>query len=151
MHSTLLRVTWRHSSGLQLQLRNLLEDTAQSTATASDQAAEFGKSLQGHAKVLAAPQDPAKIREIVADMLAGTQKMEHVTSDLSTKLQARTSEVNALTESLRRAQSEALLDSLTGLKNRRGPGNARLRISFATHRVCLARRCYWLTSIISRL
>jgi diguanylate cyclase len=53
-------------------------------------------------------------------MLVGTQKMQRATSELSTKLQARTSEVNALTESLRRAQSEALLDSLTGLKNRRG-------------------------------
>jgi diguanylate cyclase len=105
---------------LQLQLRNLLEDTAQSAATASHQAAEFGHSLQGHAKVLADPQGPEKIREIVADMLVGTQKMQHVTSELSTKLQARTNEVNALTECLRRAQSEALLDSLTGLKNRRG-------------------------------
>jgi diguanylate cyclase len=105
---------------LQLQLRNLLEDTAHCAASASNQAAEFGNSLQGHAKVLADPQGPEKIREIVADMLVGTQKMQRATSDLSTKLQARTSEVNALTESLRRAQSEALLDSLTGLKNRRG-------------------------------
>jgi len=105
---------------LQLQLGNLLEDTAHSTASASQQAAEFGASLQGHAKVLAEPQRPEKIREIAADMLVGTQKMQRATSDLSTKLQARTNEVKALTESLRRAQSEALLDSLTGLKNRRG-------------------------------
>jgi diguanylate cyclase len=105
---------------LQLQLRNLLEDTAQSAAVVSTQAAEFGDSLQGHAKVLAAPQDPERIREVVADMLKGTQKMQSITQDLSAKLQARTNEVNSLTESLRRAQSEALLDSLTGLKNRRG-------------------------------
>src|SRR5579871_4967897 len=105
---------------LQLQLRNLLEDTAQSTATASEQAAEFGHSLQGHAKVLADDQNPERIREIVAEMLVGTQKMQAVTADLSVKLQASTKEVNSLTESLRRAQSEALLDSLTGLKNRRG-------------------------------
>ena len=32
---------------LQLQLRNLLEDTAQSAASASNQAAEFGHSLEG--------------------------------------------------------------------------------------------------------
>lgn len=105
---------------LQLQLRNLLEDTAQSAASASTQAAEFGHSLEGHAKVLASPQEPEKIREVVADMLCGTRKMQSVTQTLSAKLQARTNEVNALTESLRRAQSEALLDSLTGLKNRRG-------------------------------
>src|SRR5882757_866175 len=45
---------------LQLQLRNLLEDTAQSAACASNQAAEFGQSLEGHAKVLASPQEPEK-------------------------------------------------------------------------------------------
>lgn len=105
---------------LQLQLRNLLEDTAQSAAAASVQATEFGQSLQTHAKVLATPLDPEKVREVVADMLQDTQKMQAVTTDLSTKLQASTKEVNTLTESLRRAQSEALLDSLTGLKNRRG-------------------------------
>ncbi len=105
---------------LQLQLRNLLEDTAVSAATASSQAAEFGQSLQGHARTLAAPQEPEKIRQIVSEMLADTQKMQVLTTELSAKLQARTSEVNSLTENLRRAQSEALLDSLTGLKNRRG-------------------------------
>jgi diguanylate cyclase len=105
---------------LQLQLRNLLEDTAQSASSASIQAAEFGHSLEGHAKVLASPQEPEKLRQVVDDMLSGTRKMQSVTQTLSAKLQARTNEVNALTESLRRAQSEALLDSLTGLKNRRG-------------------------------
>jgi diguanylate cyclase len=105
---------------LQLQLRNLLEDTAQSAADASTQAAEFGESLEGHAKVLASPQEPEKLRQVVAEMLHGTHRMQAVTTGLSVKLQARTNEVNALTESLRRAQSEALLDSLTGLKNRRG-------------------------------
>jgi diguanylate cyclase len=105
---------------LQLQLRNLLEDTAQSAADASVQAAEYGESLSGHAKVLSVPQNQEQIQQVVVEMLASTQKMQAVTSDLSQKLQARTSEVNALTENLRRAQSEALLDSLTGLKNRRG-------------------------------
>src|ERR1700759_5646424 len=79
---------------LQLQLRNLLEDTAQSAAVVSTQAAEFGDSLQDHAKVLAVPQDPERIREVVADMLMGTQKMQSITQDLSAKLQARTNEVN---------------------------------------------------------
>jgi diguanylate cyclase len=105
---------------LQLQLRNLLEDTAHSAATASHQAAEFGDSLEGHAKVLAASPEPEKVRELVTGMLVDTRKMQAVTQNLSARLQARTNEVNALTENLRRAQSEALLDSLTGLKNRRG-------------------------------
>jgi diguanylate cyclase len=105
---------------LQLQLRGLLEDTAQSAADVSEQAAQFGHSLEGHAKTLEEPLDAGKLRAVVGDMLSDTHKMQAVTTDLSTKLQARTTEVNVLTESLRRAQSEALLDSLTGLKNRRG-------------------------------
>jgi len=105
---------------LQLQLRNLLEDTAQSAASASTRVAEFGQSLEGHARALSGPQDPEQVRDIVAQMLTGTQQMQAMTNDLSAKLQASTQEVNALTENLRRAQSEALLDSLTGLKNRRG-------------------------------
>jgi len=105
---------------LQQQLRTLLEDTAQSAASASVQAAEFGQSLETHAKELAAPLDAQAIRAVVAEMLRDTNKMRAATSDLSAKLKASTDEVNTLTESLRRAQSEALLDSLTGLKNRRG-------------------------------
>lgn len=105
---------------LQLQLRKLLEDTAQSASTASTQAAAFGQTLEGHAKALADNQSLDSIREIVTELLDSTHKMRTVTSDLSEKLLARTNEVNALTENLRRAQSEALLDSLTGLKNRRG-------------------------------
>src|SRR5258707_13062184 len=64
---------------LQLELRNLLEETAQSAATASDEAAIFGHSLEGHAKVLATPQEPEKLREVVADMLVSTKKMQTVT------------------------------------------------------------------------
>ncbi len=105
---------------LQLQLRTLLEETANSAASASVKATEFGDSLQSHARVLSEPADPERIRSIVADILQDTQKMQAVTVELSAKLQASTKEVNTLTESLRRAQSEALLDSLTGLKNRRG-------------------------------
>ncbi|HEY6482721.1 MAG TPA: GGDEF domain-containing protein [Steroidobacteraceae bacterium] len=105
---------------LQLQLRNLLEDTAQSAASAGAHAAQFSQSLDGHAKALAADADPAAVRNVIAEMLVDTHKLQSVTTDLSVKLQASTSEVNALTESLRRAQTEALLDSLTGLKNRRG-------------------------------
>src|ERR1700759_4707926 len=54
---------------LQLQLRDLLEDTAQSAATASVQAAEYGQSLSGHAKALSVPQAQEQIAQVVAEML----------------------------------------------------------------------------------
>src|ERR1700759_5370832 len=54
---------------LQLQLRNLLEDTAQSASDASAQAAEYGQSLSGHAKMLSVPQAQEQIAQVVAEML----------------------------------------------------------------------------------
>jgi len=48
------------------------------------------------------------------------QHMRSVAFELSRKLETSTREVTVLTESLQRTQSEALLDPLTGLKNRRG-------------------------------
>src|SRR5262249_19524413 len=72
----------------QVQLRTLLEDRAQSAATVSSQAAEFGQTLQGHAQQLKAPVDEGRLRQMVAELLGGTQQMHVVTADLSMKLEA---------------------------------------------------------------
>src|SRR5262249_17990043 len=53
-------------------------------------------------------------------LLQDAQHMRTVAFELSRKLETSTREVSVLTESLQRTQSEALLDPLTGLKNRRG-------------------------------
>src|ERR1700759_2308466 len=74
---------------LQLQLRGLLEDTAQSAADVSEQAAQFGHSLEGHAKTLEEPLDPDKLRAVVGDLLTDTHKMQAVTTDLSSNVQDR--------------------------------------------------------------
>ena len=48
------------------------------------------------------------------------EKMRALTAELSAQLRASTQEVTALSERLQRAETEALLDALTGLRNRRG-------------------------------
>src|SRR5215475_3583802 len=55
---------------LQLQLRNLLEDTAHSASTASAQAAQFGQALQGHAQQLTASKshDAQQVLEVVQEL-----------------------------------------------------------------------------------
>ncbi len=60
------------------------------------------------------------MRQLVGDLVRDAQHMRSVALDLSKKLDSSTREVSLLSESLQRTQSEALLDSLTGLKNRRG-------------------------------
>ena len=105
---------------LQQRLRAVLEDAAQSTATASAEAAEFDISLQNHMTQLATDLDGAALRKVVGDLVKDAQQMRTVAFELSRKLETSTREVSVLTESLQKTQNEALLDSLTGLKNRRG-------------------------------
>ncbi len=105
---------------LQQRLRSVLEAAAQSTANASAEAAEFDRNLQGHVSQLSAELDAAALRRVVSELVRDAQRMRSVALDLSQKLESSTREVSLLSESLQRTQSEALLDSLTGLKNRRG-------------------------------
>jgi diguanylate cyclase len=105
---------------LQQRLRSVLEEAAQSTANASAEAAEFDRNLQGHVDRLAADLDGDALRKIVSELVRDAQHMRAVALDLSKRLDSSTREVGLLSESLQRTQSEALLDSLTGMKNRRG-------------------------------
>jgi diguanylate cyclase len=105
---------------VQRELRALIDDTARNAASAGAQAASFRQVLEGQAEQLSQPVDPAGVQRIVDDLLADTQRMHVVTGELTGVLTARAREVEELRERLEVAQSEALLDPLTGIKNRRG-------------------------------
>ncbi|MHB8811972.1 MAG: GGDEF domain-containing protein [Steroidobacteraceae bacterium] len=60
------------------------------------------------------------MHEVIAQLLNETLAMQISTRALSQQLEARANEVAILTEQLERVQTEALLDPLCGLKNRRG-------------------------------
>jgi diguanylate cyclase len=101
-------------------LYRILQDTASNAVAAGLRTADFDRALANHAQKLVVPAPAEAMREVVADLRSDTGKMRTMTAELSAKLQATSQEVTALTESLKRAQTEALLDLLTGLKNRRG-------------------------------
>jgi diguanylate cyclase len=102
------------------ELYRILEDTAANTQQADQKAAEFDQALTTHTQQLATTHAPQAVQETVADLLSDTGKMRAMTAELSAKLKASTAEVSVLTENLRQAQAAALLDPLTGLRNRRG-------------------------------
>jgi diguanylate cyclase len=105
---------------LQQRLRSVLEDTAQSAATASAEAAQFDRTLQEHMSQVSSQMDGDALKKVIGDLVHDAQHMHTIAFELSRKLETSTREVSLLTESLQKTQSEALLDSLTGLKNRRG-------------------------------
>ena len=102
------------------RLRFLLEETSHAADTAGAQASHFGQALEGHTARLQQLIDIEAIRNVVAELVTDTQHMCMVTSELSEQLKHSASEVQVLTQKLEQAQTEALLDPLTGLNNRRG-------------------------------
>jgi diguanylate cyclase len=108
------------SEHLRGELYRILQETASHTQTADDKSARFDQALAGHEDRLTHASDPQTVRATVMDLLGDTGKMRAMTAELSAQLAASTEEVTLLTASLRQAQTEALIDPLTGLKNRRG-------------------------------
>ena len=105
------------------RLQFLLQETSHAADTAEAHASQFGQALEGHTARLRQQQQTMgleMIRDVVAELLTDTQHMCLVTSELSEQLKRSSNEVHSLTQRLEQAQSEALLDPLTGLSNRRG-------------------------------
>ena len=102
------------------RLRFLLEETSHAATSAGAHASHYGQVLESHTARLKQTLGLEMIRDVVAELLADTQNMCLVTSELSEQLKRSAQEVQTLTQRLEQAQTEALLDPLTGLNNRRG-------------------------------
>jgi diguanylate cyclase len=105
---------------LQQKLRSLLEEAAQTTASAVSDTGQFEVKLQQSHTRLTTAQTLESVHGVVAELARETNRMHSATQSVSEKLEARAHEVGLLTQQLEQAQTEALLDPLTGLKNRRG-------------------------------
>ena len=104
---------------LQQRLRGLLEEAFQITAQASDHTGQFERSLEQTQHRLKSGLSLESVHSVVSELLSESQRMQVITQAVVEKLDSRAQEVGELRNALERAQSEALLDSLTGLKNRR--------------------------------
>jgi diguanylate cyclase len=102
------------------RLRFLLAETSHAAESAGAHASQFGQALEGHTERLKRTIGIETIRDLVAELLTDTQHMCMATSELSDQLKRSAAEVQVLTQRLEQAQTEALLDPLTGLSNRRG-------------------------------
>jgi diguanylate cyclase len=96
----------------------VLSGMAESAAEAGDQTARFGSSLTRVSERLengGAGYDAQALKEL----LEGTREMSAAVGVLQSRLSQSECEITLLREEVRRARHESLLDSLTGLANRR--------------------------------
>lgn len=99
-------------------LERVLGDMADTAELAGDQTARFDQSLMLWSQQLlgAAEQEQAAVMQA---LMAGTREMRDAVATLRDRLAANQAEIETLREAVTQARSEALVDALTGLANRR--------------------------------
>jgi diguanylate cyclase len=103
--------------GADIQL--MMTSISQSAAQTGSRAGVFGAQLNGLTEALAM-SDVAQITPHLSEVLAGTAAMKTSVEALQDRVAVSQAEIGRLREDLVRARSEAILDSLTGVLNRKG-------------------------------
>jgi diguanylate cyclase len=102
------------------KFRTLIEETAQSSTVVAESTGRYRQALEESSTRLAEAVSLESVRGTVAELISETLRMERTAQTASERLDERTQKLRLLTEQLELARAEALLDPLTGLRNRRG-------------------------------
>ena len=101
------------------ELQRVMGGIAQSASQAGDRAGQFGAQLSGLSAALLS-SDAGGFGPQLQDVLTGTAEMKTSAETLQRRVEASQSEITQLRGELDRARSEAVLDPLTGVLNRKG-------------------------------
>jgi len=102
------------------KFRTLIEETTQASTVVAEDTGRYRQALEERREQLSAAGTLESVRGVVAELIGETQRMESAARTTSERLDDRTQKLRLLTEQLQLARAEALLDPLTGLRNRRG-------------------------------
>jgi len=97
----------------------VLDKMAAASADAGDHTARFDSSLSSWVEQLLDESLAHRQTSVLQEVLAGTRELRGVMQTLQHRLDSSQSEIADLREEVQRARSEALVDALTGLANRR--------------------------------
>jgi diguanylate cyclase len=106
----------RISAGFQ----DILADISRSATNAGDQASRFGNTLEKWSGDLENSQTAGDVSQSVASVLDDTREMQGAINSLKSRLDESQNEIERLRQEVERAREDALIDTLTGLANRRG-------------------------------
>ncbi len=101
-------------------MQKVLANLTRLTEVTGGEASKFNDGLRKHGEKLALELDAAMLRDIVCEIEQDTQVMRSSVDSLQDQLQESKEEVERLQQELLSARSEALIDPLTGVFNRRG-------------------------------
>ena len=101
------------------QLREVLRTILAELASSSETNSDFQEKLASYGSQLEGCSEAAEIERIVARLIKDTTEMARTSQGLRSRLEQTNAQARQLGDQLRRAESEAMVDFLTGLHNRR--------------------------------
>lgn len=107
-------------NAFRLNMQKVLRNLTQLAETTGGETGRFSAGLQKYGEKLTGQIDPPMLQVLVSEIIEDTQTMHHSVHALQGKLHESKSEIEKLQHELRNAKSEALIDPLTGIYNRRG-------------------------------
>ncbi|WP_282609606.1 GGDEF domain-containing protein [Pelagibius sp. Alg239-R121] len=103
------------------QIQNIAEQIVTQLKSATDIAADYGKTLGDFSGELAKAADGTadELNVLIRDVMVETQKVAQRNKDLEERLNDSSQEINELQDDLKKVRQEAMTDGLTGLANRK--------------------------------
>lgn len=97
-------------------IRKVMSAIAETARDAGAETSRYGESLD---RISSQAQQRPLEGQVLGELLEQTRQMHKAVSTLNERLESSQKEIDALREEVHRARGEALVDSLTGLANRR--------------------------------
>jgi diguanylate cyclase len=101
-------------------LTTIMQEIVRGARSSGADIKRFLAALEQSQQALGQPLEQLALRLIVTGLIGDTAKMRTVTSELADRIATSAEEVSRLQVRLRKAETDALTDTLTGLRNRRG-------------------------------
>ncbi|MDY6880147.1 MAG: diguanylate cyclase [Thermodesulfobacteriota bacterium] len=102
--------------GVQELIKNIIDEIPKTSAATHS----YGTSLEAFSTELGAANHLSQVVGLVKDLISDTKKMAQTTKDLQKKLEEAETRAENLNQQLVKTENDALIDTLTGLHNRKG-------------------------------
>jgi diguanylate cyclase len=107
-------------NAFRLNMQKLLDNLSKFAESTGSETDRFSAGLQKYGETLNKGVDAPLLKNLVGEIMHDTQAMRSSVESLQGKLHDSKGEVEKLQQELQNARSEALIDPLTGVYNRRG-------------------------------
>jgi len=101
------------------KVHNILDNAAELLSGTEDHLAQFNREVTHTKAVLDEAIDPAEIRPLVSGLISASDSVISANKSLCQQLAIQSEEIERLREEIETARTEAALDPLTGLANRK--------------------------------